>query len=67
MIALGYSPETAAAAFEPSLSANCIRKALKSGALVSHRVSKSRVILADDLIAFVRSQPNYRVPTRKTK
>jgi hypothetical protein len=59
MIALGYSPEKAAAAFDPPLSGKQIRKAINDGALVVHRVGTHAVILPEDLMAWVRSMPEY--------
>lgn len=63
---LGYSPTTAAAAFDPPLSAHVMRRALTTGALPSFRAGKSRVILADDLVNWVRTLPLY-VQQRKSR
>jgi hypothetical protein len=60
MAAFGYSPQTAATAFDPPLSANAIRTALNSGALKSHKVARHRVILAADLVAWIASCPEHR-------
>ena len=63
-MSIGFSPQTAAAAFDPPLSAKSVKEALRSGALRAHRVGNRSVVLADDLIAWIRDQPNYRA-TRK--
>lgn len=64
---LGYSPDTAAAAFDPPLSRHALRRALASGALPSYRAGKSRVILADDLVNFVRNSLPLYSQQRKQK
>jgi hypothetical protein len=57
---LGYSPATAGSAFDPPLSASCIKHALAVGDLVSHRVARQRVILAADLVEWIKSNPEYK-------
>lgn len=57
MNSLGYSPETAAAAFDPPLSDNSIRKAVKTGALAVYQIGTHAVILREDLAAWVRTFP----------
>jgi hypothetical protein len=56
---IAFGPAEVAKAVSPPLSGRAVRAALKSGALVSHRIGRARVILREDLIAFIKAQPKY--------
>jgi hypothetical protein len=57
---LGYSPREAAKAFKPTIAERRIRRAIRDGSLRAYRVGSHQVVLAEDLIAFVRSHPEPR-------
>lgn len=67
MSVIGYSPKRVVNAFDPPISAHAIKLALSTGSLVSRRIGTSRVILADDLKEWVRSQPTYKSYRRREK
>lgn len=64
MTVVGWSPSEAHKAFVPHLSQRALKRALRTGALVTYRISSQRIVLTRDLEKWVASQPIYNKRTR---